>query len=188
MRKNTERNINYVVGLVRTFMAAQVLATVLVVVAAMLWGSWEAGRWAFDTTVKAAALSFNITTAGQDTYIQSNILPVANRDLCARFGLVATCTASQLTTAGCVATAFSTVGKRSLVYQNCTPFTLDASGQALHAADMYARDLIAIIERDKISTIVAACTNFKALSTANQNTICGLLGPPVPGTVCDICQ
>lgn len=136
----------------------------------------------------AASLSFNITSAAQDTYIQATILPLANKDLCAKFGLGASCTSGQLATAGCVATAFTNVTKRVLTYQNCTPFTLDATGQAAHAGDLYARDLIAMFERDKASQIVSACANFKALSAGNQNTICAGLGAPVPATICDICQ
>ena len=136
----------------------------------------------------AASLSFNITSAAQDTYIQTSILPQANAALCAKYGLSANCTGGQLTTAGCVAIAASTITKRSLVYQNCTPFTLDAAGQSAHAGDMYARDIIALISNDKSSSISAACTNFKALSAGSQNTICASLGAPVPSTVCDICQ
>lgn len=136
----------------------------------------------------AASLSFNITTAAQDTYIQATILPIANARLCAKFGLAPGCTSGTLATAGCVATAFTSVTKRALTYQNCTPFTLDATGQAAHAADMYARDLIALFDSDKASQIISACANFKALSAGNQNTICAGLGVPVPSTVCDICQ
>jgi len=146
------------------------------------------GLFASASLLFAASVTFNITTAGQDTYIQTTLLPIANKDLCAKYGLGASCTAGQLTTAGCVAIAANTITKRSLAYQNCTPFTLDSTGQANHAADLYARALIAVIERDKASTIVSACTNFKALSAGSQNTICASLGAPVPATVCDICQ
>jgi hypothetical protein len=146
------------------------------------------GLLASASLLWAASLSFNITTAGQDTYIQTSILPIANKDLCAKYGLGSSCTAGQLTTAGCVAIAASAITKRSLAYQNCTPFTLDATGQANHAADMYAKDIIALIERDKIATVVSACANFKALAAGAQNTICASLGAPVPATSCDICQ
>jgi hypothetical protein len=138
--------------------------------------------------VWAASLSFNITSAAQDTYIQANILPIANTALCAKYGLGASCTSGQLTTAGCVAVPFTSVTKRIQTYQNCTPFTLDAAGQANHAADMYARDLIALFNNEKSNSINSACTNFKALSAGSQNTICASLGAPVPATICDICN
>jgi phosphopantetheinyl transferase (holo-ACP synthase) len=139
----------------------------------------------------AANITFNITTAGQDTYIQSSIVPIANRDLCAQYGLGPTCTAGDLTAKGCVAKAFTTVTKRDLVYRNCTPFTLDSAGEAAMAADDFAKRQISRFEQEKTVQIANACSNFKGFNAAQQNAICALLddGPlPVPSTVCDICQ
>lgn len=132
--------------------------------------------------------SFNITTSQQDTYIQGTLIPVANKNLCAQYGLSSNCTASNLTTAGCVAVAASSITKRALTYQNCTPFTLDVAGENAMAADIFAKAMVALVESDKANSIVSACTNFKALSASNQNSICSTLGSPVPATVCDICQ
>lgn len=136
----------------------------------------------------AANVTFNITSAGQDAAIQTLLLPLANKALCAKYGLGASCNAGQLSTAGCVAVPFANVTKRALTYQNCTPFTIDATGQAAQAGDMVARGWIALFESSKAADVTAACTNFKALSAGNQNTICASLGAPVPSTVCDICQ
>jgi hypothetical protein len=136
----------------------------------------------------AANVTFNITSAAQDTAIRAELLPLANKALCAQFGLPANCSAAQLSAEGCVAKAFTTVTKRDLVYQNCTPFTLDSNGQAAHAGDTMAREYIRLFASSKTNDVTAACTNFKALGASAQNAICASLGAPVPSTVCDICQ
>lgn len=146
---------------------------------------------AIAVTVYAAGgmtVTFQTTTIGQDTYIQNTLIPEYNTTLCAGFNLASNCTGSQMVTAGCVAVTADTITKRSLVYRRCAPLTLDSTGESNLAADFFAKDLIAMVSNDKANSIVSACTNFKALSAGNQNTICTSLGAPVPATVCDICQ
>lgn len=129
-------------------------------------------------------ISYQTTTAAQDTYVQATIIPEANTELCAKFGLGASCTGSQLTTAGCVASPISSITKSNLVFQNCTPYTPDNTGEINLAADAFAQAMVAKVANDKSADITASCTAFKAASGATQNSVCSTLGRPNGCSVC----
>lgn len=128
----------------------------------------------------ALAASFSVTySAGQDTTVQTTIIPIRNRLKCRAYGLAATCTSANLTSQGCVAVAFP--GK---AYNSCAIFTLDATGEGLlvqESSDIRLVELIA--QRDILnrSDFVAQC---QTQNTTAQNAACTAVGA---ATGCNPC-
>jgi hypothetical protein len=122
----------------------------------------------------AVAASFSVSyPAGQDTIIQTTIIPIRNRLKCRQFGLTAACTTANLATRGCVAFAFPNKN-----YNSCTIFTSDAAGETLliqESSDKALLDLIA--QRDVLNhaDFIAQC---QTQNQAAQNAACTAVGAP----------
>ncbi len=116
----------------------------------------------------ALSASFTITfTAGQDTTIQTRIIPAVNTQNCARFGLPPSCTSAQLVTRGCVAVAFPAKN-----YNTCTIYTADATGEGIFLQDDANRQIVfrfvSLFNTDADSFLVAC----RGRTLAQQNQIC----------------
>ncbi len=73
----------------------------------------------------ALAATYNVTfTAGQDTVIQTQLIPLINSQKCLRFGLATNCTSANLVTAGCITAALT-----KTAFEACTIYTTDVSGE-----------------------------------------------------------
>ena len=120
----------------------------------------------------AAAATFNVSySAGQDTTVQTTIIPIRNRLKCRQFGLTATCTTANLTTRGCVAVAFP-----NPAYNSCTIFTLDATGETAMIQETSDKGLIDLIgQRDVLNhaDFIAQC---RTQNTTAQNAACTAVG------------
>jgi hypothetical protein len=125
------------------------------------------------------------TTGAQDTYVQTVLVPLANTAKCARFGLAANCTSANLVSAGCVAVAFSTIARDSLIYRDCTIFTQDSAGANALASEVLALRLVDIVTQELANDIDDSCVKFKALSLAQRNQVCTDLGK---ANLCRICR
>lgn len=136
-----------------------------------------------SAAVYAADITVSFTT-GQNNYTQNTLIPQANTRRCAEYGLAPSCTTANVVSAGCVAEPFSAVTKSNLVFRSCTIYTQNAAGEAAYQADNLYAFLVQMVARDLAQEVQAACTNFKALSTANQNTICASLSLPNGCRIC----
>lgn len=137
--------------------------------------------------LSAAVFAADITvsfTAGQNTYTRNTLIPQKNTRRCVEYNLAPGCSTAQVVSAGCVAEPFSAVTKTNLVFRSCTIYTADAAGEAAYQSDNLYEFLVAMVAKDLAQEVQTACTNFKALSGANQNTICASLSLPNGCRIC----
>lgn len=128
----------------------------------------------------ALAANFTVTfSSGQDTQIQTRLVPMYNRFHCAQFGLGASCTTPNLTSAGCVAKVVKTV-----TVDSCTIFTQDSTGEGLFLQEMLNQKLADVFFQLNGTDAIDACANFKALSGSSQNAICSSLSLPNGCSIC----
>jgi hypothetical protein len=118
------------------------------------------------------AASFSVTyTTGQDTTVQTTVIPIRNRLKCRQYGLAATCTSANLASKGCAAFAFP-----SKNYNSCTIFTLDATGETALIQEVSDQGLIALIaQRDVLNhaDFIAQC---QTQTVTAQNAACTAVG------------
>lgn len=112
-------------------------------------------------------------TAAQSTAIQNQLIPRYNAEHCGRFSLPNGCTTSDLTTAGCNPANFTV---KTVVYDSCTIFTSDATGEAAFLKEVANQGLVAVnnklISIDVSNYNSAACTAFKAANQAGKDALC----------------
>lgn len=121
---------------------------------------------AYALTVLAA--TFNVTyTAGQDTTIQTRLIPLVNTANCARFGQVPGCSSANLVTGGCVAVAFP-----SKSMNTCTIYTTNAAGEATFLQDELNQRLVDRFTGLNAGDAVSFFTACQGRTLAQQNQIC----------------
>jgi hypothetical protein len=145
---------------IRTFVAGLLAGAIFVVLFVAL------------PVVFAVAHTLTYTT-GQDTAIQTVVIPIYNRKHCADFGLPAACTSAQLVTRGCVAKVVQT-----LTVDSCTIFTSNLAGQDLYLLEAANRAIIN--DYDKRAQFGAADfhAGFAAANQTNKDAACVAAGQP----------
>lgn len=114
----------------------------------------------------ALAATYNITfSAGQDTVIQTQLIPLVNSQKCLRFGLPTNCTSANLVTAGCVTAALT-----KTAFEACTIYTTDVSGEtALNQDELsyHYLDKFKVLNAQNAISFQQAC-KLDAVSTATN--------------------
>lgn len=127
---------------------------------------------AIALAASAYAANWTVTfTAGQDTYIQTKLIPFLNAQSCAKYKQAPGCSSANLVTGGCVAQALSTAG-----YRACTIYTLDAAGEtALNQDELNYRYVQRFFELNSfnVSAFKAACS---AGNQTLQDAVCTAAG------------
>jgi hypothetical protein len=134
----------------------------------------------------AASVSISFT-AGQNTYVQTTIIPQANLLRCLQYGIISPplCTTANVIAAGCVPAPFSAVNKKNLVYRDCTIYTQDAAGEAAHDADRLYTAMVTQVSQDLDFDVTQSCQAFKSATLAVQQSNCTAVGRPID---CNFCR
>jgi len=128
--------------------------------------------------VLAAAFTVNFT-AGQDTTIQTRLIPLVNTANCTRYGRAPGCTSANLVTGGCVAVAFP-----SKNLNTCTIYTADAAGETVFLQDELNQRLV-----DRFAGLNAGDTTgwqsaCRAGTPTQQQNACTAVGLPATCNPC----
>jgi len=124
--------------------------------------------------VLAASLTLTFTTA-QDNSIQGKLIPMYNKQHCARFLLPASCTTAQLQGTGC-----SPVVIKTVTTDACTIFTQDAAGEAAFVQELANQKLYEVFVQLDSSNNTDFCVGWKSMTTVQQNAICSAMVPALP--------
>ncbi len=140
------------------------------------------------TLVYAVAHTVNFT-AGQDTLIQTRLIPAYNRAHCIQFNQAIGCSSANLVTGGCQVKSLCTAlglppagaactTLTGLNVESCVIYTANTAGEDLLLQELLNQSFAKIYLDSRNQARTDFATSFAAASGANQNTACTAIGQP----------
>jgi hypothetical protein len=138
------------------------------------------------SVILAVAHSVNYT-AGQDTLIQSRLVPAYNRAHCAKFGRPAGCSSANLVSSGCVTVSLcSAIGLppasaacttlSGLNVESCVIYTTDTTGEDALLQELLSQDFARVYLDSKNQSRTDFINAFAAGTGTQQNNSCTAIG------------